>query len=123
MISLDLPTILLGAVILIALTLTIVAAIAGRTRQAGLLAGVAALLGALLSGRAWGKASAKAELPPSEDDPPDARPPTREPIPIDYEKEEALDELLQDDPPDDDPPSDLGAALDAWARSGEDDQP
>lgn len=123
MISLDLPTILLGAVILIALTLTIVAAIAGRTRQAGLLAGAAALLGALLSGRAWGKASAKAELPPTEDDPPDARPPAREPIPINHEKEEALDELLQDAPPDDDPPSDLGAALDAWARSGEDNQP
>jgi hypothetical protein len=63
-----------------------------------------------------------------ERDPPNTLPdpaqtpaPAPPPVRIDHKREEALDDLLEEDNTvRDDPPDDLGAALDAWARSGED---
>ncbi len=83
------------------------------------------VLGALflpLAGALWlySMLSRDGHGPPNTLPDPDQTPAPAPPVRIDHEREEALDDLLEeDDTVHDDPPDDLGAALDAWARSGE----
>lgn len=85
------------------------------------------MLGALLlplAGALWLRSMLSRGEAVSPDQSPEPEPmpaPDSPPVRIDHEREEALDDLLEEDNTvRDDPPDDLGAALDAWARSGED---
>lgn len=67
--------------------------------------------------------SSRRSLPPEPTDPPgleeDTKPGLATEIKLNHAKEEALDDLLDEDPPANDHPSNLGPALDDWARSGD----